>query len=174
MSTPSCQFLHVSSLVSSHSFQFSCQFIHVMHFMSFPFPSFQHTKNSYKPCPFFETSAPARAGHYLVISSAVYGSYCWSLSCPKFCQLIPCQNVFLMLMLMKPLRSVSLMFLNLKLEFGGLVSRYEGHHGKSTGNHGLPCHFLKVSWIFFTRNSMALLFEPTLLTPFCCVVGKPG
>ena len=43
----------------------SCQFIHVMYFISFQLTSFQLTMNSYKPCPFFETSAPARAGHYL-------------------------------------------------------------------------------------------------------------
>ena len=37
-----------------------------MHFISFQFTSSQLTMNSYKPCLFFETSAPAHAGHYLV------------------------------------------------------------------------------------------------------------
>ena len=34
--------------------------------MPFQLTSFQLTMNSFEPCLFFETSAPARAGHYLV------------------------------------------------------------------------------------------------------------
>ena len=73
MSIPSWQFIRFNSCVWIPSFQIiqmstaSCQFIHVMHFISFRFTSFQLTMNSYKPCLFFETSAPARAGHYLVL-----------------------------------------------------------------------------------------------------------
>ena len=64
---PSFQFLglhalHANSFMSNHSFQF----IKFMRFISFQFTSFPLTKNSHKPCPFFKTSAPARAGHYLV------------------------------------------------------------------------------------------------------------
>ena len=76
MSIPSFQFLHVKFFLSIHSFQFlhfkfflsieSCQFFHFMHFISFQFTSFQPTKNSFKTCHFFETSALARAGRYLV------------------------------------------------------------------------------------------------------------
>ena len=62
MSVPSFQFLHFNSFISIDS----CQFMHFMHFISFQFTSSQLTMNSYKPHPFFETSAPARAGHYLV------------------------------------------------------------------------------------------------------------
>ena len=94
MSIDSCQFLHFNSFVSIHSWQFirfnSCvsipsfQVIHVNWFMSihsfhaFHFTSFQLTMNSYKPYLFFETSAPARAGHYLVM-----GCYCY-ITCSKW------------------------------------------------------------------------------------------
>ena len=85
VSIHSCQFLHCNSFTSMHSWQFirfnscvsiiSCKVIHVTWFMSihschhfilFQFTPFQLTMNFYKPCPFLETSAPARAGHYLV------------------------------------------------------------------------------------------------------------
>ena len=66
-------FLHVKSFMSIHS----CQFIHFMHFILFQFTSFQLTMNSYKPCLFFKTSAPARAGHYLVIITC---RACWMVS----------------------------------------------------------------------------------------------
>ena len=66
----SFQFLHfksVMSIMSLHSFQF----IHVNSFISCiscRFNSLFPTHHeSYKPCPFFETSGPARAGHYLVL-----------------------------------------------------------------------------------------------------------
>ena len=86
ISIHSCRFIrfnsfHVNSFISFHSWQFicfsscvsihSCQIMSIdsyqfMHFISFQFTSFQLTINSYKPRLFFETSAPARAGHYLV------------------------------------------------------------------------------------------------------------
>ena len=62
VSIRSCHFLHVNSFMSIDS----CQFIHFMHCISFQFTSFQAAMNSNKPCLFFEISAPARAGHYLV------------------------------------------------------------------------------------------------------------
>ena len=76
----SFQLAHVNSLMAIHSFQFmrfkslilidSCLFTH---FISFQFTSFQVTAmTSYKPCLFFETSAPARAGHYLRIIRYIY------------------------------------------------------------------------------------------------------
>ena len=63
MSSPSFQLIHVNSFISCISFHFIS-----FHFISFQFASFQLTMNSYKLCLFFETSAPARAGHYLVYS----------------------------------------------------------------------------------------------------------
>ena len=81
VSIHSCQFLHFNSFMSVHSWEFtrfhscvpipsfqvvmsidSCQWIY---FISFPFTFFQLTMNSYKQF-FFETSASARSGHYLV------------------------------------------------------------------------------------------------------------
>ena len=75
VSIHACQVLHFNSFISIHSWQFirfnsfmsshSCQLIHGNSFMSC-FTSFQLTMNCYKPYLFFETSAPARAGHCLV------------------------------------------------------------------------------------------------------------
>ena len=73
ISIPSFQCIRLNSCVSLPSSLSSFisldsrQFNHVMHFISFQLTSFQPSKNSYNyPCSFFETSAPARAGHYLV------------------------------------------------------------------------------------------------------------
>ena len=70
LSIPSFQFIHVKSFISIPSFQFIhfnwFMSIHAFHAFHFIFTSSQLTMNSYKPHPFFETSAPARAGHYLV------------------------------------------------------------------------------------------------------------
>ena len=70
MSIPSFQFFYFNSFMTIRSFHFksflsidSCQFIH---FISFQFTSFQ-------PCLFFESSAPARAGHYLVCITPIFG-----------------------------------------------------------------------------------------------------
>ena len=81
MTIHSFQFIHVNSFMSIHS----CQFIHFMHFISCQFTSFQLTMNSkLPPCLFFETSAPARAGHYLVSPE----------KSPKFCGIsCPCRAV---------------------------------------------------------------------------------
>ena len=87
MSIHSFQFIHVNSFMSIHSSQFirfnSCvsipsfQVIHVTWFMSihsfhvFHFISIgQLTMHSYKPFSLFETSAPARAGHYLIVMNS--------------------------------------------------------------------------------------------------------
>ena len=48
-----------------------------MHFMSFRSTSVEPTMNSYNPCLFFETSAPARAGHYLVSGDSKYAGLWW-------------------------------------------------------------------------------------------------
>ena len=82
----SFQVIHDNSFASIHAFQFlhfkffmsinSCQFIHFMHFISFQFTSVQLTMKSQRPCLFFETSAPARAGHhwyrYIYLSLYIY------------------------------------------------------------------------------------------------------
>ena len=75
----SFQFIHYKSLVIFNAFHFlyvksfmsidSCQFIH---FISFQFTSFQLAMNPISHVPFFETSAPARAGHYLVFCSSLF------------------------------------------------------------------------------------------------------
>ena len=59
MSIPSCRFF---DFILIHPFQF----LHFMHFMWFQLISFHRAKTSYRPWHFFETSAPVRAGHYLV------------------------------------------------------------------------------------------------------------
>ena len=57
----SSKLIHVNSFISCISFHFN-------------FTSFHLTMNSYKQCLFFETSAPARAGHYLVdVSVLTFG-----------------------------------------------------------------------------------------------------
>ena len=70
MSIPLFQSGHVYLLIPIHSFKltdFNSSML--IQFISFQFTSFQLSKNPYKTRPFFETSAPARAGHNLVQST---------------------------------------------------------------------------------------------------------